>query len=71
MAMPLAADMYATFESVMALIDKAESMSRLVRVASLRLLCKRDDQKTDVPLLNASIGLEAVYDAQESTNENK
>ena len=71
MAMPLAADMYATFDSIMALINKAESMSRLVRVASVRLLCKRDEQKTDVPLLSASIGLEAVYDAQEPTHENK
>ncbi len=71
MAMPLAADMNATFESIMAVIDQAESMSRLVRVSSLRLLCKRDDQKTDVPLLGASIGLEAVYDAQEPTHENK
>ena len=62
MAMPLAADMRATFESVIALVRKAETMGRLVRVSSVRLLCKRDEQKTDVPLLNASIGLEVVYD---------
>ncbi len=62
-AMPVTAEMSATFESVLALIDNAESMNRLIRVASVRVMCKREDQKTDVPLLKASIGLEVIYDA--------
>lgn len=69
MVMPLTAEMKATFESVIALIDKAESMSRLVRVCSVRLVCKRDEQKADVPLIQAGIGLEAIYDPQEPTHE--
>jgi hypothetical protein len=60
--MPVTADMTATFDSVLALVDTAESMNRLVRVASLRMMCKRDDQKSDVPLLKASVGLEVIYD---------
>lgn len=70
-ALPVAADMHATFETVMALIDKAEAMSRLVRVSSVRLMCKRDDKTQGegggeaggVPLLQASVGLEVIYDA--------
>lgn len=65
MAMPVAADMRGTFESAVALIRKAESMSRLVRVSSVRLLCKREEQKAVMPLLTASVGLEVIYDTLE------
>jgi hypothetical protein len=60
-AMPVTAEMSATFDSVLGLIDQAENMNRLIRVASVRITCKRDDQKTDVPLLKASVGLEVIY----------
>ena len=40
--MPLTVDMQATFDSVFALIRNAESMDRLVRVASVRVMCKRE-----------------------------
>ena len=70
MATPVAADMRATFDSVFALLRKAESMDRLVRVASVRLLCKRDDQKgaktSDVPVLAASVSLEVVFEPLDS-----
>ena len=69
MMMPVTADMRATFESVLALIRKAETMGRLVRVSSVRLLCKREEQKTDVPLLHASVGLEVVYEPADTVEE--
>lgn len=81
-SMPVAADMRATFESVLALIAKAETMPRLVRVASVRLQCKREDERSaansmkgsgaavpasvgSVPVLSASIGLEAIFDSDQ------
>ncbi len=82
-SMPVAADMRATFESVLALIAKAETMPRLVRVASVRLQCKREDEQGSrqgskggaasggvggvggVPVLIASIGLEAIFDSDQ------
>lgn len=71
MSLPVSADMRATFESVVAMIDKAEAMARLVRVSSVRLLCKRDEQKSDVPLLSASVGLEVIYDPMDQSPEVK
>jgi hypothetical protein len=64
-AMPLTVDMEASFESVFALLRNAESMSRLVRVASVHVLCKRDEKKPQnaaMPIVQASVGLEAVYE---------
>lgn len=64
MAMPLTVDMEATFESVFALLRNAESMSRLIRVASVHVACKRDEKKPQegAPVVRATVGLEAIYD---------
>jgi hypothetical protein len=83
-ALPVAADMQATFDAVIALIDNAERMNRLVRVGSVRLMCRRDEPSAGgqssgkkgtanhssapagsdlTPLLQASIGLEVIYDS--------
>jgi len=62
-AMPLTVDIEATFDSVFALIQNAESIDRLVRISSVRVLCKRDDkQQSDPPIVKASVGLEAIFD---------
>lgn len=70
-AMPLKVEMSATFESIYALLRAAESMNQLMRVSSLKVICKRDEKSSapvaapgaDVsPMLNASVGLEAIYD---------
>lgn len=62
-AMPLTVDIEATFDSVFALIQNAESIDRLVRIASVRVLCKRDDkQPSNPPIVKASVGLEAIFD---------
>lgn len=61
-AMPLTVDMDATFESVFALIRNAESLERLVRVVSVRVLCKRDDKTMGPSILKASVGLEAIFE---------
>jgi len=60
-AMPLTVDMKAAFDSVLALIRAAESIDRLVRVASIRMIAERGEQGVDAPLLTASVGLEVVY----------
>lgn len=65
MVTPVTAEMRATFESIFALLRKGESMDRLVRVASVRLQCKRDDKQggaAAVPVLSASVSLEVVYE---------
>lgn len=69
MALPVIAEMHATFESAQALIRKAETMNRLVRVSSVRLQCKREEQKSDIPVLAASVGLEVIYAAPASTSK--
>jgi hypothetical protein len=62
-AMPLMVELAATFDSVFALLRSAESMNRLLRVASVKVVCKRNDDKfTDIPVLQASLGLEAIYE---------
>jgi hypothetical protein len=43
-------------------------MNRLVRVASVRINCKRDDKKAvEPPIVKASIGLEAIYEPLNAT----
>ena len=61
-AMPLTVDMEATFESVFALIQSAESVKRLVRVASVRINCKRDEKSPQASSVRATIVLEAIFD---------
>ncbi len=60
-AMPLTVDMEATFESVFALIRSVETMDRLVRVSSVRMAVDRTGNEPDVPVLDASVGLEVIY----------
>ena len=70
-SMPLKVEMNATFDSIFALLRSAESVNRLVRVTSVKVICKRDEKAPGAearvvadlaPLLNASVGLEAIYD---------
>lgn len=61
-AMPLKVELSATFESIFALVRAAETMENLVRVSSIKVVCKRDEKAADsMPVLNASLGLEAIY----------
>lgn len=67
-AMPLTVDMEARFEAIFDLIRSAESMQRLIRIASIRMVCKRDDkQASSSPIIKASVGLEAIYLAPASS----
>jgi hypothetical protein len=84
-SLPVTAELSATFESVLTLIHNAESMDRLVRVASVRLLCQRDQPKDpkargashaataagEIPLLRASVGLEVIYDPSSEAETQK
>ncbi len=63
-ALPLTVQMDAYFDSIFALIRIAESMDRLVRVASLHVHTQEDDDNPlDRGLLNATVVLEAIYDS--------
>jgi len=72
-AMPLTVDMEATFESVFALLRNAESMHRLIRVASVHVVCKRDDKKPQIgtPIVRARGGLEAIYESAPAETKTK
>jgi len=71
-AMPVKVEMSATFESIFALIRAAESMEQLMRVSSVKVICKRDEKTSDtLPMLNASVGLEAIYDPPAGEGEGK
>ena len=64
MAMPVTIDMHAQFDAIFALLQAAESMQRLVRVASMHLTrpTEADGSPSDAPpVLAASITLEAIY----------
>lgn len=63
---PLTVEMDARFDSIFALIRVAESMNRLLRVASVNIAL--DDQRVtpdDQAIATASIVLEAVFDPPE------
>lgn len=59
LAMPLTIDMEARFEVVFSLMQRVESMHRLLRIASVNMRCEHPDQ--DVPFAKASVVLEAIY----------
>ncbi|MHC4414852.1 MAG: type 4a pilus biogenesis protein PilO [Planctomycetota bacterium] len=61
MAMPLTVDMVARFDSIFALIRAAESMHRLLRIASVNVGCNRQEDEAE-PFARASVVIEAVYD---------
>ena len=58
---PLTVELEARFDAVFALLRAAESMDRLLRVASLRVVCDRRDDG-DEGFTKATVVLEAVYD---------
>ncbi len=75
MAMPVTVDMVGRFDAVFATIRAAEQMPRLVRVTSVRLSLPREyrdrESGPDEPLVQAEIGLEAVFeppDTQEGSS---
>ncbi len=60
-ALPLTVDMVARFDAVFALIRAAEAQEHLVRVSSVNIASTRDDDQ-QVPLVTASVRLEAVFE---------
>lgn len=61
--MPLTVDMTATFDAIFELIVRAEQSESLVRVSSVRLACEREED-LELPIVQASIVLEAVFEAE-------
>lgn len=61
---PLTIEMEARFDAVFALLRAAESMERLLRIASINLTAERDEDP-DRPFARATIVLEAVYEPHE------
>lgn len=60
-ALPLTVEMVARFDAVFALLRAAESQEHLVRVSSVNMSASRDDAQA-VPLVTASVRLEAVFE---------
>jgi Tfp pilus assembly protein PilO len=60
--LPLAVTLHADFDSIFSIVDRVESMERLVNVASIRLSRSSKDADATAPPLEAAIGLHAVYD---------
>jgi Tfp pilus assembly protein PilO len=63
---PLTVDLDARFDSVFALLRAAESMDRLVRVASVKIVCDRPHDEDDEAFTRATVVLEAVYEPPET-----
>jgi Tfp pilus assembly protein PilO len=61
---PLTVDLEARFDAIFALLRAAESMDRLLRVSSLRVVCSRPDDGDDA-FTKSTVVLEAVYDPPE------
>ncbi len=65
-AMPLNIDMQATFESVFAVMQAAESMDRLVRIMSVRLNIDQERlNQHQEPIVTATVGLDAIFESAE------
>lgn len=59
---PLTVEMVAKFDTIFTLIRKAESMSRLLRIASITIVTEHRPEYEDLTVAKASIVLEAVFD---------
>jgi Tfp pilus assembly protein PilO len=62
---PLAVTLHADFESIFTVIQNVESMNRLVQISSVRVSRKEADADKTAPVLEAAIGLHAMYDMEE------
>ena len=62
---PLAVTLHADFESIFSILQNAESMNRLVQVSSVRMSRREADADETAPVLEAAIGLHALYDTEE------
>jgi len=60
-ALPLTVDMVAHFDALFALLRAAESQEHLVRVSAVNMAVSRDEAEA-VPLVTASLRLEAVFE---------
>ncbi len=60
---PLAVTLHADFDSIFSVIHNVESMNRFIRVSSLRITSKDIENNGDLPVLEAAIGLHAMYDS--------
>jgi Tfp pilus assembly protein PilO len=65
---PLTVDLEARFDAVFALLRAAESMDRLLRVSSIRVVSNRPDDE-DNAFTKTTVVLEAVFDPPEKGGE--
>jgi Tfp pilus assembly protein PilO len=59
---PLAVTLHADFDAIFSVVQNVESMNRLIRISSLRISSSESDSASESPVLEASIGLHAMYD---------
>ena len=62
---PLAVSMKADFNSIYSIIQNVESLNRLVRVASVKMMRRERESDIEQPFLEAAIGLHALYEPEE------
>jgi Tfp pilus assembly protein PilO len=60
---PLAVTLHADFESIFTVLQNVESMNRLIRVSSLRITSTKVGENGEMPVLEAAIGLHAMFDS--------
>ena len=51
------------FESIFTVLQNVESMNRLIRVSSLRITSTKVGENGEMPVLEAAIGLHAMFDS--------
>ena len=61
---PFAVTLHADFGSIFTVIENVESMDRLVQISSVRVSRKEADADETAPVLEAGIGLHAMYDME-------
>ena len=59
---PLAVLLHADFDSIFSVIQNVESMNRFIRISSLRITANDVENDGNMPVLEAAIGLHAMYD---------
>lgn len=66
--LPIAVTLEGDFDAIFSVIHKAEALDRLLRVSSVRITRPDDDGSTTAPVLEAAIGLHAVFDPLQEGN---
>jgi len=62
---PLAVTMQSDFGSIYNIIQNVETMNRFVKISSLRISRSEKEASVEAPIVDAAIGIHAMYDEKE------